>query len=392
MITFKESYTQTMRLKGLLETYKQVIMMSGHTHLTFYENENYSDQFDTFCRMVHVSSGTQTSSYNHGDRLISDTDGRVNNSPTYGSEGYIVDVYKDYILYTGYNISTGRIIPAACLLIPTVPYGGSGGEVIDPTIKDVTGSKQLFDVIEGQGTAEDPYLIETAEHFKLLTDEFAKSTATDTTQMFGYGMYFKQTADIDMTGVEGYNGTVAGGSTRYTFAGNYNGDGHTIKVAISGGDQQSVFPYCYGVIANLRVEGRIAGGVCAQVVRALYGQLINCTFDVDLDAEQEAGAIYSNYGYVYNLYVTGTHSAGAVASPVAVNHNSTKYHNVYHYRTQNGAAVSSPYGTQSNDLTAVAASLNSRSDSEYAAALAYLGGYDMCEMTVSGGQLGFVNG
>ncbi len=391
-ITFKESYTQTMRLKGLLETYKQVIMMSGHTHLTFYENENYSDQFDTFCRMVHVSSGTQTSSYNHGDRLISDTDGRVNNSPTYGSEGYIVDVYGDYIVYTGYNISTGRIIPAGCLLIPTVPYGGSGGEVIDPTIKDVTGVKNLFDEIEGQGTQEDPYLIATAEHFKLLTDEFAKSTATDKTEMFGYGLYFKQTADIDMTGIEGYNGTVAGGSTRYTFAGNYNGDGHTIKVAIDGGDQQSVFPYSYGVIANLRVEGRIAGGICAQVVRALYGQLINCTFDVDLDAEQEAGAIYSNYGYVYNLYATGTHTAGAAASPVAVNHNSTNYHKVYYYRTQNGAAVSSPYGTQSNDLTAVAASLNSHTDSEYANALACLGGYEMCRMTVNGGQLGFVNG
>ncbi len=391
-ITFKESYTQTMRLKGLLETYKNVIMMSGHTHLTFYENENYSDQFDTFCRMVHVSSGTQTSSYNHGDTLISDTDGRQRNSATYGSEGYIVSVYEDYIVYTGYNISTGRIIPAGCLLIPTVPYGGSGGVVIDPTIKDVTGNKPLLEVVEGNGTKEDPYLIETGEHFKLLTDEFAKSTATDETGMFGYGLYFKQTADIDMTGVEGYNGTVAGGSTRYTFAGNYNGDGHTIKVAIDGGNQQSVFPYSYGVIANLRVEGSIKGGVCAQVVRALYGQLINCVFDVDLDAEQEAGAIYSNYGYVYNLYVSGTHSAGAAASPVSANHNSTKYHNVYYYRTQNGAAVSSPYGTQSNNLPAVAASLNSHSDGEYATAIAYLGGYDMCEIVVRDGQLEFVNG
>ncbi|MBQ9413730.1 MAG: metallophosphoesterase [Clostridia bacterium] len=392
MITFKESYTQTMRLKRLLSTYKSVIMMTGHTHLTFYENENYSDQCDTFCRMVHVSSGTQTSSYNHGTTLISDTDGRCNNSTTYGSEGYIVDVYKDYILYTGYNISTGRIIPAGCLLIPTVPYGGSGGDVIDPTIWDVTGGKNLFNEIKGQGTAEDPYLIETAEHFKLFTDEFAKSTATDQTAMFGYGMYFKQTADIDMRGVQGYTGTTASGSTRYTFAGNYNGDGHTLKVAINSGNQQSVFPYSYGVIANLRVEGSIAGGVCAQVVRALYGQLINCVFEVDLHAEQEAGAIYSNYGYVYNLYAAGTHTAGAAASPVAVNHNSTKYHNVYYYRTQNGAPVSSPYGTQSNDLTAVAASLNSHEGSEYASALGALGGYDMCEITVKNGQLIFSAG
>ena len=132
--------------------------------------------------------------------------------------------------------------------------------------------------------------------------------------------------------------------------------------------------------------------MCAQVVRALYGQLINCVFEVDLDAEQEGGAIYSNYSYVYNLYVAGTHSSGAAASPVAVNHNSTDYHNVYHYRTQNGAAVSSPYGTQSNDLTAVAASLNSHNDGQYATALSYLGGYAMCELTVKNGQLDFVSG
>lgn len=389
MVTFKESFTQTMRLKALLEKHKSVIMMTGHTHLTFYENENYSDQYGSFCRMIHVSSGTQTSSYNHGSTLISDTDGRKNNSPDYGSEGYIVKVYDDYIVYIGYNISTGRIIPSACILIPTVPYESTAGEVSDPTVKDVTDAKYFLDVVKGSGTKEDPYLISSEEEFKLLTDEFARSTATDEQSMFGYGKYFKQTRDLDMCGFEGYNGTSASGSTRYTFAGNYNGNGYTVKVDISDGGQMSVFPYSYGVISNLKVVGSIEGGVCAQVVRALYGELINCVFDVGLNAEQEAGAIYSNYGYVYNLYVTGTHSSSATASAVATNHNSTQYHNVFYNRYQNSSLVESAYGTQSDDLYGICEIFNCREGGEYEKAYGCLDGYDMREVTVEDGELVF---
>ena len=387
-ITFKESYTQTMRLKGLLEKYKNIIMMSGHTHLTFYENENYSDQYDSFCRMVHVSSGTQTSSYNNGSSLTSDTDGRCPNTIDYGSEGYIVDVYKDYIVYTGYNISTNRIIPAACLLIPTIPYGGSGGPVIDPTIKDVTGVKNFYDEVIGEGTLQSPYLISSEELFKLFTDECEKSITKTESDMFGYGKYFKQTVDLDMTTISDYNGIGASGSTRYTFAGNYNGNGHKIKVDVSGNSNQSIFPYTYGVISNLYVEGNIKGGTCAQVVRALHGQLINCIFNVNLKAEQEAGMIYSNYGYVYNVYSTGTHNS-TTASPIASGNSSTKYYNVFHYRTRKGNVISGDYGTQCNDLSLIMEAFNSRQGSQFNTANSYLNGVEMVEVIEKDGKLMF---
>lgn len=389
-ITFKESYTQTMRLKKLLETYKNIIMMTGHTHLTFYENENYSDQYDSFCRMIHVSSGTQTSSYNHGSSLISDTDGRQANSSNYGSEGYIVDIYKDYIIYKGYNISTNRIIPHACIIIPTIAYGGSGGDVIDPTIKDVTEAQNFFEIVKGTGTLTDPYLISSEHEFKLLTDEFNKSTSTTESEMFGHGKYFKQTKDLDMTSISNYHGTSASGSTRYTFAGNYNGNGHSIKVNISGGGNQSVFPYTYGVVSNLNVNGNIKGGICAQVIRALYGKLINCIFDVNLDGEQEAGAIYSNYGYVYNLYTSGTHKTTYKLDPVAVNHNSTKYYNVFYYRTNSlGQLITGKYGTNSNNLNEIVLAFTNSKHSEYNNALKYLNGYEMIEVIVNEGNLTF---
>ena len=118
MITFKDEYVQTMRMKALFETYKDVIILSGHTHLTYYEDENYSDENNSFARMVHVSSGTQTSSYNNGVKLISNTDGRSNNSSSYGSEAYIVKIYEEHIVFIGYNVSTNMMIPAGCLIIP----------------------------------------------------------------------------------------------------------------------------------------------------------------------------------------------------------------------------------------------------------------------------------
>lgn len=375
LITFKESYTQTMRLKKLLETYKDVIMMSGHTHLTYYENENYSDEYDSFCRMIHVSSGTQTSSYNHSTTLISDTDGRENNTPFYGSEGYIVEIYNDYIIYKGYNISTNKIIPAACIILPSKAYGGSGGPVVDPTIKDLTDAKDFYETVKGSGTLSDPYLISNELEFKLFTDQFSKSISKNEPEMFGYGQYFKQTADLDMSNFKGYTGTNASGSTRYTFAGNYNGDGNSLTVNIKDtSGNKSIFPYTYGVISNLKIQGQITGGTCAQPIRALYGKLINCLIDIDLTAEQTAGIIYSNYGYVYNVYATGNMKAGQM-NAIASGNTSTKYHKVY-YNFNNGAVTSS-YGEYSNNLQYIVSMLNDKSHSEYQNAQSYLSGYDM---------------
>lgn len=123
-IPFKEEYVQTMRLKALLETYKNTIVMSGHTHTSFYENANYSNLNGTFAHTVHIGSNSQPCAYGDKTSQQKSWDGRRSVSPTYGSEGYTVDVYENYIVYTGYNLSTGKIIPAAQFMIPTRPYDG----------------------------------------------------------------------------------------------------------------------------------------------------------------------------------------------------------------------------------------------------------------------------
>lgn len=132
MVSFKAAFTQNMRLKGLLETYKNVVVMSGHTHLSLYDNYNYSNEDGTFANMVHIGSTSQPCAYGAGSAFVRSSDGRYTVTPTYGSEGYLVRVYEEYITYTGYNLSTGKIIPAGCLIIPTVapePAPGMLGDI-----------------------------------------------------------------------------------------------------------------------------------------------------------------------------------------------------------------------------------------------------------------------
>lgn len=380
-ITFKEEYTQTMRLKALLETYKDAIVMSGHTHVSFYENANYSDEYNAFARTVHIGSACQPCGYGESASMIRSYDGRREVTSEYGSEGYTVEVYSDYIVYTGYNFSTGKKIPCACLLIPTKAYGGPGKPEVPVYSPD--------EAFEGSGTAEDPYIIADAEDFKMLTDGFNASTSATESEMYGYGKYFLQTNDIDMTSVEGYSGTVANGSNKCFFAGIYNGNGYTVKVDINDSVQRSVFPYVYGVICNLKIEGSISSQASAQPVRTLYGSIVNCIFDLDLSADIANGILYSNYNLVYNVYTCGTLSGGAV-NPVASNDTSVKYGNVFHCYTSNGNAVDDDHGTRTDDYGNVVSAFNVRSGDAYNDALKELGGMTMLEVAVENETIVFV--
>ena len=116
----------------------------------------------------------------------------------------------------------------------------------------------------GTGTQEDPWLITSKEDLIALA-VFLNSGKAETfdTEAAGigncYGYYFKQTADIDLTGVSwepiGYSGS-------YYFAGNYDGDGHSIKNAISTGKVDpdgfataGIFGWvAFGSVENLHVK------------------------------------------------------------------------------------------------------------------------------------------
>ena len=117
----------------------------------------------------------------------------------------------------------------------------------------------------GTGTQQDPWRI-TSRADLIALAEFLNSGNAETfdTENAGvgncHGYYFKQTADIDLTGVTwepiGYSGE------GYYFAGNYDGDGHTISNATSTGKNDAngfatagIFGWvAFGSVENLHVK------------------------------------------------------------------------------------------------------------------------------------------
>ena len=117
----------------------------------------------------------------------------------------------------------------------------------------------------GTGTQQDPWRI-TSRADLIALAEFLNSGNAETfdTENVGvgncHGYYFKQTADIDLTGVTwepiGYSGE------GYYFAGNYDGDGHTISNATSTGKNDAngfatagIFGWvAFGSVENLHVK------------------------------------------------------------------------------------------------------------------------------------------
>ena len=205
--------------------------------------------------------------------------------------------------------------------------------------------------------------------------------------MFGYGKYFIQTNNIDMNGYLDYQGTYANGNGKCFFAGNYDGNGYSLNVEIVGSNQRSIFPYCYGTISNLIVTGSIQGLASAQVVRTLYGQIINCIFDVDLISKIANGICYSNYGFIYNVYTNGL-LKGENKNPISSNDSSSNYYNVFYNRyDENGTVISDEYGISTNDLMLVSTSFNNYEHEKYNSAIEYLNGVGLCASYIEDNKL-----
>lgn len=95
----------------LMETYKECIIVTGHTHLELSAHLNYSDNNGTSAVMMHNSAigGVR--------RLIN---GSVNRDPVLGlTEGYLVDVYNNCVIFNGANLYSNEIMPDCTYIIET---------------------------------------------------------------------------------------------------------------------------------------------------------------------------------------------------------------------------------------------------------------------------------
>ena len=155
----------------------------------------------------------------------------------------------------------------------------------------------------GSGTQDEPWLISSVDDLQTLAStinsgnaaEFDANAAAVGKGVAGnyYGYYFKQTTDLDLSSIENWDPIGYSGDCGFYFAGNYDGDGHTISNAKSTGKNDEdgfatagIFGWVeFGSVENLHVENAnfvatgqgnysFVGGVAAV---AFAASIENCT-------------------------------------------------------------------------------------------------------------------
>ncbi len=180
---------------------------------------------------------------------------------------------------------------------------------LDTYINSPTYTLDIKDGFYGNGTKEDPYIINSAEDFITLMQKLSKGESF-------MDKCFLQTADIDI-------GSTSGVGAPHVFAGFYNANGHTITANIKGNDG-SLFPYVTGVIINLTVKGSIENGAQAGgIARSLRvgGAIVNCISYMNIkNGSYAAGIVASNQeggnSTISNTFFGGTIEQGGTVAPI----------------------------------------------------------------------------
>ena len=97
------------RFKAILEEYKDIIWISGHTHEAYELGYNYTNNDGNSCHMIHNSSVGNPTYVTEGE-----IDYSFNENI---SQGYFVEVFEKSILFNGANLCDGKIYPQFCYII-----------------------------------------------------------------------------------------------------------------------------------------------------------------------------------------------------------------------------------------------------------------------------------
>ncbi len=100
------------RFKEIVSQYPNVIWFHGHSHMTFDSQEdnpiaNYDRNFT--CHSVHIPSLSMPREYENSAYVGKSAE----------SEGYVVDVYENYVILRGRDFAKGKFLPLANYIIDT---------------------------------------------------------------------------------------------------------------------------------------------------------------------------------------------------------------------------------------------------------------------------------
>ena len=147
-----EQFPNNQRFKQIIEANKEIIWYSGHTHLDFKEEQNYSSENGSSCHMVHIPSACNTTSFTrdeNGYKIL----GSSNDYTFYddATQGYIVDVFENATVLYGTNLHYNKVYPRYTYIIeegepesrptePTQPRPTSA----PPTQPDIEDGKTVY--------------------------------------------------------------------------------------------------------------------------------------------------------------------------------------------------------------------------------------------------------
>ena len=149
------------------------------------------------------------------------------------------------------------------------------------------------EAFSGEGTADNPYLITSAEDWNTLASSVNNSSSAESYS----GKYFKLTDDISvstMIGVNNHAGSPAQTNLK-SFCGIFDGDGHTVNVNINSTATHGAAPFSAtknATIKNLTVTGTVNGGIHSSgLVGVPNGTLTveNVTVSVAVTADRYLG-------------------------------------------------------------------------------------------------------
>lgn len=119
------------RFKEILETYKDIVWISGHSHETFELGYNYTNNDGNACNMIHNSSVANPTHVTDGE-----IDYTFNENM---SQGYLVQTFEKAILFNGANLCDQKIYPAYSYIIDgNTSKSGEAEDVVGKTTLEVT--------------------------------------------------------------------------------------------------------------------------------------------------------------------------------------------------------------------------------------------------------------
>lgn len=104
-VLLSEKFGSTKRLKGMLEKYKDLIFLSGHSHEDFSVGNNYTNLNGSACHMLHIPALA-------GSALKTEDGGLdYNNGEGYNAQGYYVEVFENRVVFNGVDVESGELMP-----------------------------------------------------------------------------------------------------------------------------------------------------------------------------------------------------------------------------------------------------------------------------------------